>query len=221
MDKKDAEFIGKQIKIFRKSAGLTQEQLAKKTAISLSAIGKYEIGERTPKYETLMEIAKALEIPITHLQGITAPTTDGGVVSFDIPDEIKKLYPPKKLTEEELNIKRIEYLKELHKKKFMDMYISNIYDRYEKNALTDKDIQDIDNYRKDEIENARWPYSTAAFHPYSYENEAYELFKKMLIAMGYDTKLIDTEGLFKMIKSQIEFTIYLGGCSKAKDKQHE
>jgi transcriptional regulator with XRE-family HTH domain len=67
MDKKDAEFIGKQIKIFRKSAGLTQEQLAKKTAISLSAIGKYEIGERTPKYETLMEIAKALHVSIGEL----------------------------------------------------------------------------------------------------------------------------------------------------------
>ncbi|WP_195510395.1 helix-turn-helix domain-containing protein [Clostridium tyrobutyricum] len=69
MDKKDAKLIGKRIKTFRNSAGLTQEQLAKKTTISLSAIGKYEIGERTPKYETLEEIAKALHVSTGELMG--------------------------------------------------------------------------------------------------------------------------------------------------------
>lgn len=77
-------------------------------------ISKIERGETTPSMETLNKIAEALDVPITHLLGITAPTTDGGVVSFAIPDEIKKLYPPKKLTEKELNIKRIEYLKEFY-----------------------------------------------------------------------------------------------------------
>lgn len=69
MDKKDAKLIGKRIKTFRNSAGLTQEQLAEKTTISLSAIGKYEIGERTPKHETLEEIAKALEVSVDDLIG--------------------------------------------------------------------------------------------------------------------------------------------------------
>jgi len=64
--------IGGRIKKYRKKAGLTQEQLAKKTTISLSAIGKYEIGERTPKYETLEEIAKALEATLDELLGLNA-----------------------------------------------------------------------------------------------------------------------------------------------------
>ncbi|MFL0197607.1 helix-turn-helix domain-containing protein [Clostridium sp. WILCCON 0269] len=67
MNSKNTKSIGEQIKMLRKSAGFTQEQLAAKTNISLSAIGKYEVGERIPKYETLGKLATALGVTINEL----------------------------------------------------------------------------------------------------------------------------------------------------------
>jgi transcriptional regulator with XRE-family HTH domain len=105
MDKKDAKLIGKRIKTFRNSAGLTQEQLAKKTTISLSAIGKYEIGERTPKYETLEEIAKALHVSTGELMGHS---------------EVKKTADERKMPEHELYIDDIGV--DIIDSKFIDNY---------------------------------------------------------------------------------------------------
>lgn len=62
MDSKDTKSTGEKIRILRQAAGFTQKQLSDKTKISLSAIGKYEIGERIPKYDTLLRIAKVLNV---------------------------------------------------------------------------------------------------------------------------------------------------------------
>lgn len=54
--------IGKSIKKIRKEKGLTQKELGKLCNMSEAQIGQYENGIRTPKFETLQKIAKALEV---------------------------------------------------------------------------------------------------------------------------------------------------------------
>lgn len=55
--------IGERIKLKRKMAGLTQEQLANKVGISMMSIRRYESGERLVTDETLQKIAAALNVP--------------------------------------------------------------------------------------------------------------------------------------------------------------
>jgi transcriptional regulator with XRE-family HTH domain len=52
--------IGKNTKLFRKLAGLTQEKLADKVDLSLRYIQNIEDGTRLPTIVTLLKIARAL-----------------------------------------------------------------------------------------------------------------------------------------------------------------
>lgn len=67
--------IGERIKVTRKVKSLTQEELAKKTSISLMSIRRYESGDRMPPIHALSKIADALEVPVEQLLGINSPTT--------------------------------------------------------------------------------------------------------------------------------------------------
>ncbi|MBW4079919.1 helix-turn-helix domain-containing protein [Paenibacillus sp. S150] len=53
--------IGQLIRLHRKHAGLTQEQLAERVGTSFSYVGALERGERNVTIQTLDKIAKALE----------------------------------------------------------------------------------------------------------------------------------------------------------------
>jgi DNA-binding XRE family transcriptional regulator len=59
--------LGEKIKRFRKQAGLTQEQLAKKTNLSRSYIADVERNRYNPSFETLKSISKGLNIPLSKL----------------------------------------------------------------------------------------------------------------------------------------------------------
>ena len=59
--------IGDLIRAARKSRGLTQNELAHAMGITGSAIGQYECGVRTPKYETVERISSALSVPTSSL----------------------------------------------------------------------------------------------------------------------------------------------------------
>lgn len=59
--------IGEKIKIYRNIAKLTQEQLAKKTNLSRSYIADIERDRYNPSFETLKNIAKALNVPLSKL----------------------------------------------------------------------------------------------------------------------------------------------------------
>lgn len=56
-----------QIKFFRKRAGLTQRELAKKTGLSIATIQGYEQSKYKPKAEAAQKIANALNISIHDL----------------------------------------------------------------------------------------------------------------------------------------------------------
>ena len=55
------------IKELRKSAGLTQSELAQKLNVSFQAVGKWERGESYPSAALLPELAKALNCSIDEL----------------------------------------------------------------------------------------------------------------------------------------------------------
>ena len=54
--------LGSKIRILRKEAGLTQEQLAEMVNVSVNFIGYIERGERAPSIHTLEQIAQGLDV---------------------------------------------------------------------------------------------------------------------------------------------------------------
>ena len=54
--------IGQRIKEVRKSAGLTQRELAEKSGTATGTIQQYELGKRQPRIEQLQAIASALGV---------------------------------------------------------------------------------------------------------------------------------------------------------------
>jgi len=59
--------IGKNIKKYRELKGLTQEQLADKVNKGINFIGKIEIAFSRPSLNTLIDIAKALNVKLSDL----------------------------------------------------------------------------------------------------------------------------------------------------------
>ena len=63
----DAKELGLKIQELRKQKGMTQEDLAEKTGLSVRTIQRIESGEVDPRSYTLNQIAEALEVEITDL----------------------------------------------------------------------------------------------------------------------------------------------------------
>ena len=59
--------LGKRIRHYRESAGLTQEALARAADIGRVTLVRLEKGEQTPRFKTLEAISKALGIPVPEL----------------------------------------------------------------------------------------------------------------------------------------------------------
>ncbi len=78
--KQNSASIGLQIRKYREAGHISQEQLAHQAGLSTVTIGKIERGENNPKAETLIRIAKALEIPCQTL--------------FEIHDGERSLFTP-------------------------------------------------------------------------------------------------------------------------------
>lgn len=60
--------LNEKIKYYRNKLNFTQQELAIKAGISLRALSNYEKGLRTPSMQTLLKIAKALDIPVKVIQ---------------------------------------------------------------------------------------------------------------------------------------------------------
>lgn len=59
--------IGKKLVHYRKLAGLTQDDLARLTGVSQSAISSIEIGRNMPTTSTAALLASVLKIPVSEL----------------------------------------------------------------------------------------------------------------------------------------------------------
>jgi len=62
---KQEKSIGKKIKKFRRSAKLTQQELADKAGLAAKYIEFIETGRRIPSLKALHKIAKALKVKIS------------------------------------------------------------------------------------------------------------------------------------------------------------
>jgi transcriptional regulator with XRE-family HTH domain len=71
--------LAEQIRIWRKRHEMTQADLAMRSGISVSFISMIERGERSPSYDTLVQIGQALDIPLSELfrAGDEPPKEDG------------------------------------------------------------------------------------------------------------------------------------------------
>ena len=67
MQKKFYVNLGKNIKKFRKKAGLTQQDLADKVGISLNFMGKVEVAFSKPSLDTVIDIADKLNTTVSDL----------------------------------------------------------------------------------------------------------------------------------------------------------
>lgn len=63
------------LKKLRTSAGMTQEELAKRLGVSRSTIGMYESGSRKPDPAALESIADLFNVDVDYLLGRTQKTT--------------------------------------------------------------------------------------------------------------------------------------------------
>lgn len=63
----DYQAIGKRIRIYRRSAGVTQELLAEKINVSPPYISRIETGSASPSLQTLVDICNALDVTIDDL----------------------------------------------------------------------------------------------------------------------------------------------------------
>lgn len=59
--------LGRRVRALRESLRLTQEEFARRCGISVSFASLLERGERSPSYETLLDVAAALEVPVAEL----------------------------------------------------------------------------------------------------------------------------------------------------------
>ena len=77
--------FGKHIQAARKSAGLTQAQLAKECGVATITIQQYERDKREPSFEMLSKLAYALSVPVWQLMG--GIDGDNDVIQFELSDE--------------------------------------------------------------------------------------------------------------------------------------
>jgi transcriptional regulator with XRE-family HTH domain len=61
------EFLARRIRSLRQRQGMTQEEFASRCGISVSFASLLERGERSPSYETMVQISEALELPLAEL----------------------------------------------------------------------------------------------------------------------------------------------------------
>ena len=93
----------KNLRLIRKSKGLTMKALGQMVDVTESAIGMYETGKRKPSYEMLLRLSEAL-----------------GCTVDDLMDETKKPTQTGELDDDELNA----YLQELRDRPEMRMLFS-------------------------------------------------------------------------------------------------
>ncbi|MHA6485231.1 helix-turn-helix domain-containing protein [Paenibacillus sp. strain BS8-2] len=81
--------IGENIRLARKSKGLSQEQLALRAEINASYMGQVERGEKNPTIDVLGKIALAMNTPLEELVQLGTPSRMDQGESSNYSDKIK------------------------------------------------------------------------------------------------------------------------------------
>lgn len=69
--------LGNRIKQLRQQADLTQAELARILDVSPALISAYELGDRSPRLETLASLAILFKVSTDYLLGIKGQSTEG------------------------------------------------------------------------------------------------------------------------------------------------
>ena len=98
-DQIDFKKIGQRIQKYRLQKNLTQDQVAEATGISQKHLSRIEQGYHNPRFDMIIQIAKALNVPV---DAFAKDLSDDNVDLFleNIRPDIEKL-----------NVKKMEYLK--------------------------------------------------------------------------------------------------------------
>ncbi|KAJ50045.1 transcriptional regulator with XRE-family HTH domain [Clostridium tetanomorphum] len=199
--------IGDRIKSLRKNNGLTQSDLANMIKKSTITIRKYESGDITPPLDVLNNIAKVLGVTVNDLLEFDVKLENGVTASYSFKNRIPNIdkIKAKSLSENELEKRRIAYLKKLYEENPNDKKISTIYKKINSTGvLSDEDIEFIDSYKQAEYVNNALGGDLLIIP--SDAGKTFDLFKQLLISFGYTEDEIagNTAYLFKKIKAQIE-----------------
>lgn len=89
--------LGQKIRYFRQLAELTQKELAEKCDLNESTIRNYELGNRFPDYDTLLNISEALEVNIYTLMNEQDANTPQSALKFLFDLEKYYLLTPKEI----------------------------------------------------------------------------------------------------------------------------
>jgi transcriptional regulator with XRE-family HTH domain len=84
--------VGQRIRIARKEAGMTQEELASKMYVTHHCISMWERGLRQPKYETLSRITDAIGINVNRL--LQTPMTNADRIRAMTDEELAEMLSP-------------------------------------------------------------------------------------------------------------------------------
>ncbi|WP_449461351.1 XRE family transcriptional regulator, partial [Streptococcus suis] len=92
-EKELAIYIGQRIKDFRLSRNMTQKELAKRIGMGDTTIANYEKGFRSPKKDTLFDLADVFGVSIDDLFPQRTPTAPNGLIE-QISDKVVQLTEP-------------------------------------------------------------------------------------------------------------------------------
>lgn len=95
-----AKLFGKRLKVLRKSRKLSQAQLAEKIDVGTKFLGDLETARRSPSFETIVSIAKELDVPVYDLFYFEKDGDDPkairrrleNILSRCSPQQIKQIY---------------------------------------------------------------------------------------------------------------------------------
>ena len=127
------KYIGNQIKTFRKSAGFTQDELAKRLNTTKQTISRYEKGDRKANQDMLFELCDIFGVSIDDFfpsqnEALQAPTTSSIQTIYDElnpPRQVKVLnYAKRQLNEQ----KNKEETKENEVSEAIQLYSYDYYD---------------------------------------------------------------------------------------------
>ncbi|HEM6455988.1 TPA: helix-turn-helix domain-containing protein [Streptococcus suis] len=91
-EKELAIYIGQRIKDFRLSRNMTQKELAKRIGMGDTTIANYEKGFRSPKKDTLFDLADVFGVSIDDLFPQRTPTTAPNSLIEQISDKVVQLH---------------------------------------------------------------------------------------------------------------------------------
>lgn len=95
------KYIGNQIKVFRKSTGLTQDELAQKLNTTKQTISRYEKGDRKANQDMLFSLCDIFGVSIDDFfpstnENSTTPTASPDLLTQQITDKVVQLTPDNK-----------------------------------------------------------------------------------------------------------------------------